>query len=436
MISQNSDFKQTIIIGGGTAGWLTALSMVKLPNHGTQVWVIESKDIPNVGAGEGSTPHIVFLLNFLGIDLNEFFLKTAATKKYGIEFENWSGDSEKFKHYFVGNVDSNYAYHFDSQKIINFLKDKALESGVNYIQDDYVQSFKEGDNIEKIELKENGLMRADFVFDCSGFHRLIIGKEYKPKWVDCGKYLPIKAAIPFTMQRNEKEDRKGVNFTRAVALDHGWVWMIPLQGRWGCGYCYDSDLITEEEAKQEVEYCCGKKIFSRFSRPAIKFNTGYYNRLFIGNCMAVGLSGGFFEPLEATSIMTTCMQLNFFLRAKGYNIDQKEFNKTMVKVNEQVLAFLYYHYITKREDTELWKSFESRPVPKLVKKLVLPNGQLKKITKGEYKKIIQANKVYESVFHIDSWKAFSNNLIDKHPSVVHNLYSESFWGSLKKKLGF
>ena len=279
-------------------------------------------------------------------------------------------------------------------------------------------------------------MRADFVFDCSGFHRLIIGKEYKSKWVDCGKYLPIKAAIPFTMQRNEKEDRKGVTYTRAVALDHGWVWMIPLQGRWGCGYCHDSDLVTEEEAKQEVEYYFNKKIFSRFSRSAIKFNTGYYNRLFIGNCMAVGLSGGFFEPLEATSIMTTCMQLNFFLRAKGYNIDQKEFNKTMVKANEQVLAFLYYHYITKREDTKLWKSFESKPVPKLIKELVLPNGQFKKITKGEYKKIIQANKVYESVFHIDSWKTFSKNLIDNHQDCTHNLYSESLWGSFKKKLGF
>ena len=152
--------------------------------------------------------------------------------------------------------------------------------------------------------------------------------------------------------------------------------------------------------------------------------------------MAVGLSSGFFEPLEATSIMITCMQLMFFVRAQGYNIDHKKFNKTMLKTNEQTLAFLFYHYISKKEDTKLWRSFNKRPIPKLLKKLILPNGSLKKITKSEYKKIIQADEIWEMIFHIDSWKTFSKNLIDNYPEYSHNLYSDTLWGSFKEKLGF
>ena len=436
MLLQNPDYKQTVIIGGGTAGWLTALCMSKLRNHGSQIWLIESKEVPNVGAGEGTTPHIIFLLRFLGVSLDEFYEKTLATKKYGVEFENWSGEGESFKHYFIGNKGNDYAYHFDSQKIIQFLKEKALKANVKYIQDDYVGCFKENENITSIELKENGILSTDFVFDCSGFGRLLIGKEYNTKWIDCGKYLPIKAALPFTMERTEKEERKDVTFTRAVALEHGWLWMIPLQTRWGCGYCHDSDLVSEEEARQEVEYYLNRKVFSRFSRGRIQFNTGYYEKLFVGNCMAVGLSGGFFEPLEATSIMISCMQLMFFVRAQGYDIDHKKFNSTMLKVNEQTLAFLFYHYISKKEDTKLWRSFDKRPIPKLLKKLIHPNGSLKNITKSQYKKILQADEIWELVFHIDSWKTFSKNLIDNHTDYTHNLYSESLWGSLKEKLGF
>jgi hypothetical protein len=108
----------------------------------------------------------------------------------------------------------------------------------------------------------------------------------------------------------------------------------------------------------------------------------------------------------------------------------------MLKINEQTLAFLFYHYISKKEDTKLWRSFDKRPIPKLLKKLIHPNGSLKNITKSQYKKILQADEIWELVFHIDSWKTFSKNLIDNHTDYTHNLYSESLWGSLKEKLGF
>lgn len=436
MIDQNPDYKQTVIIGGGTAGWLTALCMSKMRNHNSQITLIESKNVPNVGAGEGTTPHMIFLLRFLGIDLNEFYKKTQATRKYGVEFENWSGEGEKFKHFFERNKGNDFAYHFDSQKMVEFLKAKALNLYVNYVQDDYIGCFREKDNITRIELKENGIINTDFVFDCSGLSRLLIGKEYKTKWNDCSKYLPIKAAIPFTVERTQKEERKDVTFTRAVALQHGWLWMIPLQTRWGCGYCHDSNLVTEEEAKQEVEYYLNRKIFSRFSRRTISFGTGYYEKLYVGNCMAVGLSSGFFEPLEATSIMMICIQLMFFVRAQGYDIDQDKFNSSMLKANEQVLAFLFYHYVTKKEDTELWRSFDKKPIPKLLKKLINPDGTLKKLTQSQYKKVLEVNELHDLIFHINSWKTFSKNLIDNHPDYTHNLYSKSIWESFKGKFGF
>ena len=183
-------------------------------------------------------------------------------------------------------------------------------------------------------------------------------------------------------------------------------------------------------------FTLNRKIFSRFSRRTISFGTGYYEKLYVGNCMAVGLSSGFFEPLEATSIMMICIQLMFFVRAQGYDIDQDKFNSSMLKANEQVLAFLFYHYVTKKEDTELWRSFDKKPIPKLLKKLINPDGTLKKLTQSQYKKVLEVNELHDLIFHINSWKTFSKNLIDNHPDYTHNLYSKSIWESFKGKFGF
>lgn len=410
MIKQNH-LNQQFVIGGGTAGWLTALTLVKIPKHNSQVYLVESKTIPTVGAGEGSTPQIVFLLKYLGIDLDEFYEKAWATKKYGVTFDNWLNKKESFNHIFINERNIDYAYHFDSEYIIQFLKKKAIENGVVYIQDDYINSDKNGVCIEHINLKENGKLRANFVFDCTGFRRQIIGKEYKSKWIDTTKYLPVNAAIPFT-RKSKKIDKEEATYTKAVALKHGWLWTIPLQGRIGCGYVHDGNLVSEEDARLEVEEYFGEKVFSQFSRPRIFFKSGYFEKPYIGNCMAIGLSASFFEPLEATSIMLTCMQLDKFIANRSVHIEHTEYTRFFNSVNNQILAFIFYHYMGVREDSEFWRGFKNRQRPELLKELTKPNGVFD-LTKSEYKKILNIKDKKEIVFDLQSWKTFSKQLVEK-----------------------
>ena len=411
-MKQHDYLSQQFVIGGGTAGWLTALTLVKIPKHNSQVYLVESKTIPTVGAGEGSTPQIVFLLEYLGIDLDEFYEKAWATKKYGVTFDNWLNDKKSFDHIFINERNLDYAYHFDSEYIIQFLKKKALESGVIHIQDDYLYSYKNGVCIEYVNLKINGKLRANFVFDCTGFRRQIIGKEYNSKWIDTSKYLPVNAAIPFT-RKSKQVGKEEATYTKAVALKHGWLWTIPLQGRIGCGYVHDSSLVSEEDARLEVEEYFGEKVFSQFSRPRIFFKSGYFEKPYIGNCMAIGLSASFFEPLEATSIMLTCMQLDKFIAERTVHIEHTEYTRFFQSINNQILAFIYYHYMGVRQDTEFWRGFKNRKKPELLEKLIKSNGVFD-LNKSEYKKILKVQDRKEIVFDFQSYKTFSKQLVEKN----------------------
>jgi len=411
MINQNH-LNQHFVIGGGTAGWLTALTILKIPSHDSQVYLVESKNIPTVGAGEGSTPQIIFLLEYLQIDTDEFFEKAWATKKYGVTFNNWSNKNKSFDHIFINQRNFDYAYHFDSESIIQFLKEKAIERGVIYIQDDYINSDKNGVNIKHINLKVNGKLRADFVFDCTGFRRQIIGKEYESKWIDTTEYLPVNAAIPFS-RKSKNIGKEEATYTKAVALKHGWLWTIPLQGRIGCGYVHDGNLVSEEDARLEVEEYFGEKIFSESSRPRIFFKSGYFEKPYIGNCMAIGLSASFFEPLEATSIMLSCMQLTKIIVKRSVYIEHTEYTRFFNSVNNQILAFLFYHYLGVREDSEFWRGFKDRKMPELLEKLVQSNGVFN-LSKSEYIKILDVQDKKEMVFDIQSWKTFSKQLVEKN----------------------
>ena len=420
-----------VILGGGTAGWLTAL-LVKQFYPTDNITVVESKDIGVLGAGEGTVPHFIQVLDFLGIPVSDLVKQTKATLKLGIEFRNWHGDGTSYHHMFQASPDLNwhacdttfkgfmmdavsvckdvevsdaylhtkltkeskvpFAYannlfaqdqdpitrlnnygsfglHFDARLLADYLCSYATRNGIRHVIGN-VQEVK-GDDKEVTGLVlEERTIPCDFIFDCSGFARLVVGKHFKSEWISYTEQMPLDTAMPFFIPHDDKNIKPQ---TTAIAMKYGWVWQIPVQGRYGCGYVFDSSYITEEEALLEV-----KEIFGEVESPrTFKFKAGMYKDTYVGNSLAVGLAQGFIEPLEATSIWTSCVNLIQFLRNDGINSKAQAFrdayNEQCYDRNHEVVEFLHLHYLTKRNDSDFWKNFKNKTVTpeRLQKKLAL-----------------------------------------------------------------
>jgi tryptophan halogenase len=335
------------ILGGGTAGWLTALFINKhYPND--DVTVIASSEIGILGAGEGTTPHFITFLNQLGIDEKDIYENCKATIKTGIKFTNWNGEGDEYYHNFNCIGPDLHALHFDASLLAKYFQSLAISRGVKLIDDEVVDiKCKENKDVESFILKSGNVEHTDFVFDCSGFRRLIIGGLYKSEWIEYN--MPCKRAIPFFLPN---DNTNLPQYTESVAMKYGWIWKIPVQGRYGCGYVFDCTKTTDEEAKQEIRDYLGHDFVSP---KTFNFNAGSYKDVWINNCLGVGLSSGFIEPLEATSIWIQIVTLNTFIECVG---NKDKLNHDMKEMNEDILGFLYYHYMTKRTDSEFWSEFQ------------------------------------------------------------------------------
>jgi len=403
-----SKFSKVAIVGGGAAGWLSALYANKISPE-SEITLIESETIGILGAGEGSVPTLIEFLRFLEINEDEFIKETNATHKLGILFKNWNGDNKDYFHSFntlhhkfnyayddngeivneylgylykhnesfqVGEISeqmarlntspfvknsidgtnqiANYSYHFDAHLVAKYLRKVAEQRGVKRVEG-IIQSFTQDSqgNITEIVL-ENIKVNCDFVFDCSGFKRLIIGNLFKSPWKSYTNHLKVNTALAFQIPQFEDKIEP---YTKAVCMKNGWMWQIPLQNRIGCGYVFDSNYITENDAKLEIETLLGHSVTIVNN---IKFNAGAYEKVWINNCLAVGLSSAFTEPIEATSIFNAISQLWVLNKAIVNNYDQNfinHYNQFVNKMNDDVLDFLYFHYITKREDSQFWKEY-------------------------------------------------------------------------------
>jgi tryptophan halogenase len=403
-----------VVVGGGTAGWLTALYAKRVfPQY--SVTLIESEDIGVLGAGEGATPILEGLLSFLEIDTPQLIKNTGATIKNGIKFTNWSEKEKSFYHPFTSLVEgsndvpfvknefmedyysfshmyaaknnhswedycfipklsedkkvpflflengfasaSGFSFHFNAKKLAEFLREVGENRGISRVEG-IVSDFESDayNNINKVFVQEKEIL-CDFVFDCTGFARILIGKHFKSKWVSHAETLPAKKAIPFFLPMGKEIPP----YTESTALDYGWAWKIPVQDRYGCGYVFDSDYISEDQAKKELDEFIG---FEVDSPKTFSFEAGFYNEIWVNNCLAVGLSAGFIEPLEATSIMQFIKVLNRFFSNPTYlktnNIVIKnEFNKVFANETQEVVDFIYLHYITDKKSM-FWKEFTTK----------------------------------------------------------------------------
>ena len=398
--------KNFVILGGGTAGWFTALFIKKvLPNN--NVTLIESSQIGTIGVGEATTPNIIHLFKYLNIDIRDVIKKTQGTIKNGISFENWNGDNKKYFHAFYeslrdfsipplftndcldyylrnhveNNLDFNeyqystklsyenkidlnnlsYALHFDANLLAIFLKETGIKRGINHIDGIFKNVLTNNNNdITNIILEDNRNVDVDFVFDCSGFARLLIGKHYKQKWISYQKHLPMKKTIIIPKEKEEL-----FPYTKSIAMKNGWIFEIPLQHRVGRGYIFDTDYINEEQALKEAEEYYNEKINIK---KVIEFEAGRFDNVWINNCIAIGLSSTFIEPLESTSLFLTIEQLFLLNHFQNDLFTQnklgvKLYNEICYSNMEETLNFVYLHYITKRKDSKFWQEFQTKHKP-------------------------------------------------------------------------
>lgn len=365
-----------VIIGGGTAGWLTALVVNKFWKD-ANVTLIESSKIGVLGAGEGGTSNFGKMLNLLDINQLEFFDRTKSTVKTGLHLYNWTGKNELSKHLFFGESPNehtkSYAYHFDARLVAEYFKEIAMTRGVNWVDGEVDEILHTNGNITKLNLKDSNSIDLDFVFDCSGFARLVIDGIHNEEWVSYDKYLMMNKAITFFLPQNKIYTFNDKSYTEMVSMDSGWMFRIPLQHRWGSGYVFNTKYKTIEDAKLEVEKYLGHEITIQ---KTFDFNPGTHKQSWIGNSISIGLSYGFIEPLEATSLMSTIMQLKRLIDINFDDTHKDNYNKWCYQINEQNLNFIRYHYLCERDDTPFWKECTSMPIPPKLEKILDNNNSI------------------------------------------------------------
>lgn len=402
-----------IIAGGGTAGWLAAFAIKRLHLSIHNITLIESPDIGIIGAGEGSTG--IFLDYLMGkwfptnLNLPDFVSKTEATPKYGIKHVNWKGDGS----HYIAPIDSSPSaaqhpdrllitqclldrqnfhhssylgfcidhkitfplgsFHFDAFKVGEYFKNILVnEDSVKYIQGKIIGVNQEDNLIKKITLDNGQDIEGDFFIDCTGFAKVLM-KSLAAEYIEYSEHLPVNSALGFQIPLDDQVSP----YTTAHAMNAGWIWKIPTQTRYGCGYVYSNNFITKDQAHDEIVKHYGDvKILREF-----KFVSGRQKRVWIGNCLALGLAAAFSEPLEATSIHTTIAQIISFiheyLKPSQANtvIDSriKTYNDHTARMYDDIKDFLNLHYMGGRTDTEFWKSIKPTEHTKYILEIVKHN---------------------------------------------------------------
>lgn len=388
--------KKVVVVGGGTTGWVTALYLNK-EYKDLDITLIESESIGIMGVGEGSTVNFYELLERLNINIEEFITETKSTIKLGINFVNWKGDGDSYFHNFLSKDGTNlHALHFDARLVVNYFRKLSISNGIKVIEGIVTKvNLKDDNSVDTLELEDGKMIDLDYVFDASGFKELILGNIYKPKWISYTPFLKVNEAITFFQEPKGEIE----TVTTSTAMKYGWMFEIPLQHRTGTGYNYDSNYITPEEAKEEVEKYLGKPI--KINK-ILKYKPGIYEEVFIKNCIGIGLSTGFLEPLEATSIMNVINQLTY--SDDIFNNNHKIYNEKIKELYSECMLFIYYHYLTERKDTEFWQIYNTgKLTPTELYKFTDSNYNIKIKNDAELSNLFK----FENTFELYSWNTIN-----------------------------
>ena len=420
---QDTRLRKVLIVGGGTAGWMTAAFLSQAVGPHITIELVESEEIGTIGVGESTIPPILNFNRALGLDEDEFIRATQATFKLGIEFFNWGGVGERYVHGFgslgrstglvdfhhywlrmfqAGKVDRlddysinllaiekykfmrgtdqipnsplsdiGYAFQFDASLYARYLRGYAEGKGVRRTEGRIVsvQQHPETGFVTSVTLDRGTVVDADLFIDCTGFRGLLIEQTLRAgfddwsHWLLCDRALAVPSASAGAL----------TPFTRVTAHEAGWQWRIPLQHRVGNGHVYCSDFISDDAAAAVL---LGNLDGAPLADPRpLRFKAGKRKRMWDKNVVAIGLSGGFLEPLESTSIhliQRGIARLAALFPDRGFEqADIDEFNRQSALEYEQVRDFIILHYhATRRDDSPFWNHVRSMSIPESLQRKI------------------------------------------------------------------
>ena len=408
--------RNIVIVGGGTAGWMSAATLARiLGREFASITLIASDEIGIVGVGEATIPQMATFNRMLGIDENDFIRATKGSFKLGIQFVNWGRQGHTYFHPFgkygvdmqgvsfhayflrlhqLGEApdvdlwslqamasrsnkfmrpidagrsplsDIAYAFHFDAGLYARFLRGYAEERGVVRREGKITDVKLRGENgfVQSVVLADGTEVEGDLFVDCSGFRGLIIEQALQAGFTDWSHYLPCDRAIAVPCESVDE----WTPYTRSTAHKAGWQWRIPLQHRTGNGHVFCSQYMSDDEATSILlANLDGKPLAEPRTVP---FRTGHRNKFWVKNCVAMGLAGGFIEPLESTAIWLIQSGLSRFLTMfpdKHFNqADVDRYNRIMATDYEEIRDFIILHYhVTERQDSPFWDYCRNMEIP-------------------------------------------------------------------------
>jgi len=404
-----------LVVGGGTAGWMTACYLARAhelqqANVGApspcNITLLESSTIGTVGVGEGSTPYLRHFFSYLGVNEEDWMPACSATYKMGISFEGWTAPhattsyfhpffseldvttANQFfdavnarrkgvatdvnpAHYFSAaqmveqhispvNIDKNiqldYAYHFDAGLLGEFLKAYALKKGVTHKVGTVTDVAVDSNTIQSVSTDFYGQLNADLFVDCSGFIGLLGKQALKKPFTYYSDTLYNDAAVAIATPKTAKSTTQYQ--TRSIALKYGWQWEIPLTSRVGNGYVYSSQFCSKDDAENELRQTLQ---MDDGDARHLKMEVGRLNEHWQGNCLSIGLSQGFIEPLEATALMLVQYALHHFIDSWQHTVTpllaQPAYNKEMNRMFDGIRDYIAAHYyLNTRTDSPYWQA--------------------------------------------------------------------------------
>ncbi len=422
--------RKVAIVGGGSSGWIAAAYLQKALNvdglnSKVEITLVESPDIPRISVGEATIPSMRHLLKVIDINEAEFMKATDATFKQSIKYTNWVNKDNSFYHHPFSRVQKqpldfsaqdwlesdqaipftetcseqpiicelglaplmlgewrlgaplSYAYHMNAQKFADYLRDISIPRGVQHILANVTDvDMNADDKISAIHTDTGEKIIADIYVDCTGFRAKLIEETLGVDWEDHSQWLLCDRAITMHIPYEDHFPGMVRPYTTATALSSGWIWDIPMQNKRSIGYVHSSAFISEDDAEKEMRAYQGGNTENLDSR-TVYFKVGRRNQNWKGNCIAIGLSGGFIEPLESTGLYLSDLGTVALAEHFPYSDGDMEamafrYNRILSNRFYEVLDFINMHYcLTKRTDTEFWKEVQKpeRINPRLKAKL-------------------------------------------------------------------
>jgi len=450
---EQSKLKKIVVVGGGTAGWMAASALSKTLKGQYEIALVESDQIGTIGVGEATIPMIELFNRMLELDEDEFMRQTQATFKLGIEFVNWGrqgdryihgfgpigqdtwtvdfyhywlkqyldGKAPELDHFLINNVAAMgnkfmraqrdmpnsplgqivHAYQFDAGLYAKFLRNFSESRGVKRVEGKIAQvQQREDGHISAVVLEDGRRVEGELFIDCSGFRGLLIEETLKTGYEDWSHWLPCDTAIAVPCASAPVL----TPFTRATARAAGWQWRIPLQHRIGNGHVFSSKFMSEDEA---TSILMSNLDGEPLAEPrTVRFRTGKRKQAWNKNVVSIGLSCGFIEPLESTSIhliqMGIAHLLEYFPAAGFQEADIHQYNRIMANEYQWARDFVILHYkATERDDTPFWNYCRTMEVPELLQHkidLFRSNGRtfregMELFTKNNWVQVLHGQRV-------------------------------------------